>query len=141
MADGHVYGGDPLIVVDTRVCAVERAPIVGQASVRPLAAADANESEKDSIYLELCKARGFKFLPAVFESYGALGSRLGKQMQDLQKQYEHNHPESYTLEGKGAFIGRWRMRFSVCFQTAMARKIAKHCHYYRQPLSIPVVAN
>ena len=82
LPDAFVYGGDEEIVVDTTI----HHPLVhvtSGAAERTLYAASKGEEEKQAIYGELCEANRYELLPAAFEAYGAIGSRLSQHMKQL----------------------------------------------------------
>jgi hypothetical protein len=88
------------------------------------------------------KEFGYDFLPAVFESYGALGNRLAEHMQTMENEYLELHEEERVMGSSGSVVARWRERFSVVLQNSMCHKIVKHCNNLRIPLSSsPFVAS
>jgi hypothetical protein len=77
---------------------------------------------------------GYDFLPAVFESFGAIGHCLAEHIQNLENEYLNLHVEEAF--GGCTFAPRWRERFSVALQNGMASKIIGHCNRLHIPLSL-----
>lgn len=133
--DGCVYGGPSQIAVDTTVRSPLRDDLLPSSAENAGKAARVGEEEKMLKYAKVCESMDFDFLPAVFESFGAIGGRLAEHMQRLESEYHDlQAPWMVQHEGGGAFVSRWRQRFSVTLQNAMAHKIASHCRSLRVPL-------
>ena len=85
--DGVIKGGPVSWVVDTSVRSPLKDGVLAGSSSQARHAASLGESEKDRIYSDHCRDIGYQFLPAVFETFGAIGDRLAAHMQSLQCEY------------------------------------------------------
>jgi hypothetical protein len=132
--DGVVRAGSTVLIIDTSVRTPLKADLVARAAASEGYAASAGEADKDRIYDTPCKQFGYDFLPAVFESFGAIGHRLAGHIQHLENEYLNLHVEEAF--GGCTFTPRWRERFSVALQNAMASKIIGHCNRLHIPLSL-----
>jgi hypothetical protein len=137
--DGVVYGGGDDLIVDTSIRTPLRVDLLASTASKAGHAAALGEVEKERLYSALCKDRGFVLLPAVFESFGAIGKRLAEHMKELEDQYFDKNVNAEEVEGRGSFVSRWRERFSVALQNGFARKLDMHCAFLRIPLSLSPV--
>src|SRR3954462_2282845 len=76
----------------------------------------AGEADKDRIYDTPCKQFGYDFLPAVFESFGAIDHRLAGHIQHLENEYLNLHVEEAfggcTFTHIGVSVSVWRCRMA-----------------------------
>ena len=125
-------------VVDTSVRSPLKDGVLAGSSSKARHAASLGESEKDRIYSDHCRDIGYQFLPAVFETFGAIGDRLAAHMQSLQCEYVESLGQGLIgTEGNGCVVARWRERLSVTLQNGMCDKIRRLCNALHIPLAVP----
>ena len=104
----------------------------------PLAAAKAGEGEKQERYKDICRRNQVEFLPAAFQSSGAMGSAMRDHLKTTAHEYGRargiGDADSSALRRE--FLERWSVWFSATLAKGYADRIRNICYRNLVPLKL-----